>query len=99
MPALASPVTDERGALREFVSYHQEAYFAIAYGLTDELARSTPSASTMSIGGVIKHATSVQRTWMERVAAAPNAPAPDSRSHEERMAEFQDEFVLRPDET
>ena len=60
MPALASPVPDERGALREFVSYHQGAYFAVAYGLTDEQARSTPSASTLSIGGVIKHATGVQ---------------------------------------
>ena len=54
MSALASPVADERGALREFVAYHQSAYFAIAYGLTDEQARSTPSARALSIGGVIK---------------------------------------------
>ncbi len=99
MPALASPVTNERDALREFVSYHQSAYFAIAYGLTDEQARLKPSASAMSIGGVIKHASGVQRTWMQRVAAAPDAPLPDSRSFEERMAEFQDEFVMRDDQT
>ncbi|MDT5095712.1 MAG: hypothetical protein QOH60_5075 [Mycobacterium sp.] len=99
MPALASPVTDERDALREFVSYHQEAYFAIAYGLTDEQARSTPSASAMSIGGVIKHITNMQKTWMQRVTAAPDAPTPDKRPFEERAAEFQDEFVMRDDET
>jgi uncharacterized damage-inducible protein DinB len=99
MPALASPVSDERSALREFVSYHQSAYFAIAYGLTDEQARSTPSASAMSIGGVIKHATGVQRTWMERIAAAPNEPAQDTRPFEERAAEFQDEFVMHEDQT
>ena len=99
MSALASPVADERGALREFVAYHQDAYFAIAYGLTDEQARATPSASAMSIGGVIKHATGVQQTWMQRVAAAPDAPAPDSRPFEERAAAFQDEFVMRDDQT
>src|SRR5690242_15959368 len=99
MAALASPVADERSALREFVSYHQAAYFAIAYGLTDEQARATPSASAMSIGGVIKHVTGMQRTWMERVAAAPNPPEPDNRSFEERRAEFEDEFVMREDQT
>jgi uncharacterized damage-inducible protein DinB len=99
MPALASPVTDERSALREFVSYHQNAYFAIAYGLTDEQARSTPSASAMSIGGVIKHATGVQRTWMQKVAAAPSPPEPDTRTFEERTAEFQDQFVMHDDQT
>jgi hypothetical protein len=99
MPALASPVADERSALREFVSYHQAAYFAIAYGLTDEQARATPSASAMSIGGVIKHVTGMQRTWMERVAAAPNEPEPDNRPFEERRAEFEDEFVMREDQT
>jgi uncharacterized damage-inducible protein DinB len=99
MPALASPVTDERDALREFVSYHQNAYFAIAYGLTDEQAHSTPSASAMSIGGVIKHATDMQKTWMRRIAAAPEAPEPDKRSFEERRAEFADQFTMRDDET
>jgi uncharacterized damage-inducible protein DinB len=98
MPALASPVADERQALREFVSYHQSAYFAVAYGLSDEQARSIPSASAMSIGGVIKHVTGMQRTWMTRVKAAPNPPAPDTRSMQDRMASFQDEFVMRDDE-
>jgi uncharacterized damage-inducible protein DinB len=99
MPALASPVTDERSALREFVSYHQQAYFAIAYGLTDEQARSIPSASAMSIGGVIKHATGMQKTWMVRVKAAPEPPTPDSRPFEERRTEFANEFTMREDET
>ena len=33
MPALASPVADERSALREYLAYHQSAFFAVAYGL------------------------------------------------------------------
>ena len=86
MPALAPPVADERNALREFLAFHQSAYFAVSYGLTDEQARSAPAVSALSIGGLVKHATEMQRTWMARVAAAPDLPPnrsicslPDSR--------------------
>ncbi|RRR43733.1 DinB family protein [Mycolicibacter terrae] len=99
MPGLAPPVSDERHALREFLAYHQSAYFAVAYGLTDEQARATPAASALSIGGLIKHATGMQRSWMARVAAAPDAPPADPRPREEIAREFQDQHVLRPDET
>lgn len=99
MPGLAPPVTDERDALRQFVAYHQSAYFAVAYGLTDEQARATPTASALSIGALIKHATGLQHSWMSRVTAAPAAPAPDSRPGEERAREYRDEYVFRQDET
>lgn len=99
MPGLAPPVTDERDALRQFVAYHQSAYFAVAYGLSDEQARATPTASALSIGALIKHATGMQHSWMARVAAAPAAPAADGRSLDERAHEYQDQYVLRQDET
>ena len=99
MPTLAPPVRDERNALREFLACQQSAFVAVAYGLTDEQARSTPTVSTLSIGGLIKHITGVQRGWMARVAAAPHEPPADDRPFEERAAEYQDEYVMRPDET
>jgi Protein of unknown function (DUF664) len=99
MPALASPVADERSALREYLSYHQSAYFAVAYGLTDEQARSQPTVSALSIGGLVKHATGMQRTWMARVAAAPDEPPRDTRPFEEIAKDFGDQHVMRPDET
>ncbi|BBZ49500.1 DinB family protein [Mycobacterium heidelbergense] len=99
MPALAPPVADERSALREFLAFHQSAYFAVSHGLTDEQARSTPSASALSIGGLVKHATGMQRSWMARVAAAPDAPPKDPRPFEEIAREFGDQHVMRPDET
>jgi uncharacterized damage-inducible protein DinB len=98
MPGLAPPVDDERDALQRFLDYHQKAFFAVAYGLTDEQARSTPSASELSIGGLIKHATGVQRSWMQRVSSAPDLPPPDNRPFEERAAQYQDEYVMREDE-
>ncbi|WP_375484407.1 DinB family protein [uncultured Mycobacterium sp.] len=99
MPALAPPVADERQALREYLAYHQSAYFAVSHGLTDEQARSTPTVSALSIGGLIKHATGMQRTWMARVAAAPEAPPKDTRPFKEIAKEFGDQHVMRPDET
>ena len=99
MPALALPVADERSALREYLAFHQSAYFAVSYGLTDEQARSTPSVSALSIGGLIKHVTSMQRNWMGRVAAAPEAPPRDLRPFDEIAKGFGDQHVMRADET
>ena len=99
MPALASPVADERSALREYLAYHQSAFFAVAYGLTDEQARMTPTVSELSIGGLVKHVTAMQRTWMARVAAAPKAPPPDPRPFEETAQDYAEQHVMRPDET
>jgi hypothetical protein len=99
MPALAPPVADERAALRDYLAYHQSAYFAVSYGLTDEQARSSPTVSALSIGGLVKHVAGMQRTWMARVAAAPDAPPKDSRSREQITRDFQEQHVMRPDET
>jgi uncharacterized damage-inducible protein DinB len=99
MPALAPPVADERSALREYLAYHQSAYFAVSYGLTDEQARSTPSASALSIGGLVKHVTAMQRNWMARVAAAPEQAPKDPRPFDEIAKEFGEQHVMRPDET
>ena len=71
----------------------------MAYGLTDEQARSKPSVSALSIGGLIKHAAGVQRGWMNRVVAAPEFPPRDERPMEEIVAEYEDEYVMRDDET
>ena len=83
MPGMPPPAADERQTLLEFLRFNQNAFFAVAYGLTDEQARSTPSVSALSIGGLIKHATGVQKSWMERVAAAPDSPPRDDRPFEE----------------
>jgi hypothetical protein len=99
MPALASPVADERSALREYLAYHQSAFFAVAYGLTDEQARSRPTVSALSIGGLVKHAAGMQRSWMARVAAAPELPPRDTRPFDEISKDFEEQHVMLPDET
>ena len=99
MPGMPPPVPDERQTLLEFLRFNQNAFFAVAYGLTDEQARSTPSVSALSIGGLIKHAAGVQRGWMNRVESAPEYPPRDERPMEEIVADYEDEYVMRDDET
>ncbi len=99
MPALAPPVADERSALREYLAYHQSAYFAVSYGLIDEQARATPAASALSVGGLVKHVTAMQHSWMARVAAAPDLPPKDPRPFGEIAKDFGEQHVMRPDET
>jgi uncharacterized damage-inducible protein DinB len=99
MPAMPPPVADERQALRDYLFQQQYAFQALAFGLTDDQARATPTVSALSIGGLIKHATSVQRHWMQNVAAAPDAPPADTRPIEEITADYADEFVMKGDET
>jgi hypothetical protein len=99
MQGMPPPAADERGTLIEFLRFQQNAFFAAAYGLTDEQARSTPSVSALSIGGLVKHAAGVQKSWLARVEAAPGSPPRDDRPMQERVAEYEDEYRMREDET
>lgn len=99
MQGMPPPAMDERQTLIEFLRFNQDAFFAVAYGLTDEQARSAPSVSALSIGGLVKHAAGVQRGWMERVKAAPDFPPRDERPLDEQMADYEDEYLMRDDET
>lgn len=99
MTAMPGPIADEREGLRAYIAQQQYAFLAVSFALTDDQARSTPTVSALSIGALIKHATGVQRGWMQRVASAPEAPPADDRPMEVRQAEYTDEFVMRDDET
>ena len=99
MPGMPPPASDEPQTLLEFLRFNQNAFFAVAYGLTDQQARSTPAASALSIGGLIKHAAGVQKGWADRAASAPDFPPRDTRPMEVIMAEYADEHTMRDDET
>jgi hypothetical protein len=99
MPGTPPPAVGERQTLLNFLAFQQNAFFALAYGLTDEDARSTPTVSSLSIGGLINHATNVQHSWVQRAAAAPDFPPPDPRPLEEQMADYADQYVMREDES
>lgn len=66
---------------------------AAAYGLTEQQARETPCRSTLSVGGLVKHATHVMQ-GRERAREHPGA-APDEAGY----ALFMGSFALGRDET
>ncbi|MGH9017551.1 MAG: DUF664 domain-containing protein, partial [Acidimicrobiales bacterium] len=55
MPMSVAPVTDERQALLAFLAQQRTAVANAAYGLTEKQARATTTASTLSVGGLVKH--------------------------------------------
>ena len=67
MPGNAPPVDDEKGQLLAFLEQQRLVLRLAAYGLTDEQARRSPSASELSVAGLVNHAANVERSWMDTV--------------------------------
>jgi uncharacterized damage-inducible protein DinB len=86
---MASPIADEREQLLAFVAQQRYVIRLTAFGLTDEQARATPSASPLSVGGLIKHVAAVERNWLGMVLQEPRASEED----------YENNFRLLPGET
>ena len=71
--------TDEREALLGFLDRQRAGLRNAVYGLTEEEARLAPSASALSVAGLIKHAASIERVWAGLVRLQPGGE--DSASH------------------
>ena len=77
MPGQAPPLTDERDLLLAYVGQQREGIRNAAFGLTDDQARLTPTAGTLSIGGLVKHVTLMERTWIAMVEQRPDPGGED----------------------
>lgn len=99
MPGVPSPVADEHDGLRAFLAQQHQALRNAAHGLTDAQARSAPSVSTLSIGGLLHHVTTCEEQWMGRAGAAPDRWAEDQRPLAERAASYADDFTMHEDQT
>ncbi|MFD4639683.1 DinB family protein [Lentzea sp. NPDC058436] len=87
-------LTGERADLLEALQQHRWFLMFTAQGLSDEQAASTPTASALSVGGLIKHVTSVEANWIKFIEegtsameADPGSEAYDSHEANFRMAE------------
>jgi len=89
MPGNVFPVADEREALLAFLAQQRAVIRLTAYGLTDEQARATPTASPLSVGGLIKHAATGERGWIDTVLQCRSS-SPE---------QYEENFRLGPDET
>jgi uncharacterized damage-inducible protein DinB len=87
------PVTDERDGLLAFLAHQRYLVHVAAHGLTDEQARARPSASALSIGGLVKHLARTERGWMADVL---QRSAGDAHA---QVEDYLGSFTLGPQET
>ena len=71
MPGQVGAVDNEQQGLLAYLAQMRYVLRLTAYGLTDEQLRATPSASELSVGGLIKHCASVEAGWMGQVRGEP----------------------------
>ncbi|MCZ2849039.1 DinB family protein [Modestobacter sp. VKM Ac-2978] len=91
-----TPVTGERADLLESLAKHRMFLIHTVQGLTDEQARLRPTVSELTLGGLLKHVTAMERMWAEFMVTGPATfPAFDESTAEEWAAEF----VMGPDQT
>ena len=67
MPGQAPVHTDERALLLGFIQQQRDGVRNAAFGLTDEQARLTPTAGSLSIGGLVKHVAGMERNWVDMI--------------------------------
>jgi predicted enzyme related to lactoylglutathione lyase len=76
------PVASETDAIAAFLSQTQDAFRVLLHGLTPRQAAISPSASELSLGGLVRHVTIVQRQWLSQAEAAPSRPEPRPEAEE-----------------
>ncbi|MGH3300742.1 MAG: DinB family protein [Streptosporangiaceae bacterium] len=91
-------LTGERADLAETLSKHRNFLTFTARELTDEQAARRTTVSALTIGGVIKHVTAVERNWARFITAGPPATGGDWQDPA-RMQAFLDGFRMLPGET
>ncbi|KJK50357.1 hypothetical protein UK23_11150 [Lentzea aerocolonigenes] len=89
-------LTGERADLLETLRQHRWFLTFTAQGLTDEQAASSPTASALCIGGLIKHVASVEESWVRFVEHGTSAmKSAEETDYEEHAANFR----MEPGET
>ncbi|KOG36527.1 MULTISPECIES: DinB family protein [Streptomyces] len=63
---------DERGAFLNFIEEQRAALRRALHGLTEEQAAGRPSASELSLSGLLKHVAEVELNWLRLAQRRPN---------------------------
>jgi len=67
-------LTSERAALENFLDAQREGLIRKIEGLDDATARGTPTASSLSLLGLVKHAATWERRWFQVVMGGRELP-------------------------
>ena len=91
MPGNPPPFDNETDGILLYLVQQRDGLRFAAYGLTEEqIRRASTPASTLTIGGLIKHAARTERGWIDILAGDPTSPSEE---------EYGADFVLTDDES
>jgi len=90
-------IDPERQDLLETLGKHRFFLTLTARGLTDEQANTRSTASELTVGGIIKHVTQVERNWADFIVNGPAAMARDEGDWD--VEDWLAGFRLLPGET
>ncbi|MEO3867868.1 DinB family protein [Nonomuraea sp. B12E4] len=93
------PSTSERADLLATLTKHRHFLRLTIRDLTDEQAGLRTTASELCLGGLIKHVTEAERSWVDFILAGPSAKGDFSAMTEADLAEWADQFRMLPGET
>lgn len=93
--------TSEREALEGFLDYQREGLLLTLEGLDDAAARKAPSASSLSLLGLVKHAATWERRWFQVIMAGrelpENWPAVKTEPRDADLMVDENDTVVCPD--
>ena len=99
MPTTATAVDAERTDLLAMLAKNRHFLRFTTRGLTDEQAARRTTASELTLGGLIKHVTLVERNWANFLVHGPATMGDAGAMTEEGVAAWQRQFQLLPGET
>src|ERR1700754_5139066 len=99
MPGQVGPISNEQEGLLAFLAQARYALRLTAYGLNAEQLRAAPSASPLTVGGLIKHCASTEENWLPTIRNEPQAADYDAYAKNFALAEGEsiDEVFARYD--
>jgi uncharacterized damage-inducible protein DinB len=99
MALAATDVDAERSDLLAQLDQQRQFLRYTTRDLTDEQARTRTTVSELTLGGLIKHVTDVERSWARFIIEGPSALGDASAMTEADWAKRADEFRLLDGET
>jgi uncharacterized damage-inducible protein DinB len=90
MPGNPPSVNTEREALVAYLVQQRDGLKYAAHGLTEEQARARPTVSALSVAGLIKHAATTEKSWIQTMTG--NVDYANERA-------YLDSFTLTEEET
>ena len=100
--SLTGSASGERADILETLRTHRFFLRHTVEGLTDDQARLAPTASELTLGGLIKHVAATESSWVdfiERGTEAMAMPEGEFDPNSELAQEWANEFKMLPDET